>query len=146
MATKSFYYFTTTTTTNHRFFMTPIIICFDIIVLFVYSPTTRSSADAIWVWNDGASADISQLYLPVAAGCTLSISRWVSLDAALWEKRKKKMMNNALCNSQLNHLIALLYFQEIELKMMKFSSFSFIFRSLQNFMLQDTGTANKRKI
>lgn len=45
-----------------------------------YSPTTSKSLEAMSVWNDGASADTSQLYFPETDGCTWASDTWLSFD------------------------------------------------------------------
>ena len=44
-------------------------------------PTTSKSPVTMMVWNDGASADTSQLYLPLVVGDTLLSVSWLSLEA-----------------------------------------------------------------
>lgn len=46
-----------------------------------YLPITSNSAAAINVWNEGASADTSQLYLPEVGIVTASSTTWLSLEA-----------------------------------------------------------------
>jgi len=43
-------------------------------------PITSNSAAAINVWNEGASADTSQLYLPDVAIVTASRTTWLSFE------------------------------------------------------------------
>lgn len=57
----------------------------------LYSPTTSKSLVAISVWNDGASADTSQLYFPVTDGCTWANDTWLSFDPERWKKENTQM-------------------------------------------------------
>lgn len=63
-----------------------------------YSPTTSRSLVAIPVWNDGASADTSQLYFPVTIGCTIDNVTWLSFDMdrcnGMYHKNNEKLIHN----------------------------------------------------
>lgn len=57
-------------------------------------PTTSRSPLDIPVWNDGASAETSQLYFPEAVGWTLLSVTWLSFDIDRYteqEEKKKKI-------------------------------------------------------
>lgn len=51
------------------------------ILEYFYLPITSNSAAAINVWNEGASADTSQLYLPEVGIVTASSTTWLSFEA-----------------------------------------------------------------
>lgn len=55
-----------------------------------YSPTTSKSLVAMSVWNDGASADTSQLYFPETDGCTWASDTWLSFDPERCNETKTK--------------------------------------------------------
>lgn len=56
-----------------------------------YSPTTSKSLVAMSVWNDGASADTSQLYFPETIGCTWASDTWLSFDPERCNKTEVKI-------------------------------------------------------
>lgn len=49
-------------------------------------PITSISLVAISVWNEGASAETSQLYFPAADGWTWDNDTWLSFDVERWKK------------------------------------------------------------
>lgn len=56
----------------------------------ICSPTTSRSLVAIPVWNEGASADTSQLYFPVTIGCTVANVTWLSFDMDRYNEKWRK--------------------------------------------------------
>lgn len=57
---------------------------------FFHLPITSNSAAAINVWNEGASADTSQLYLPDVAIVTASSTTWLSFEDIRYKIQKNE--------------------------------------------------------
>lgn len=58
-------------------------------IFIFYLPITSNSAAAINVWNEGASADTSQLYLPDVGIATASSTTWLSFEDVRCEERER---------------------------------------------------------
>lgn len=54
-------------------------------------PTTSNSADTDSVWNDGASADTSQLNFPDMFGSTAFNRTWLAFDCELYKYELKSI-------------------------------------------------------
>lgn len=60
-------------------------------IFIFYLPITSNSAAAINVWNEGASADTSQLYLPDVGIATASSTTWLSFEDVRCEERENEI-------------------------------------------------------
>lgn len=91
------------------------------LALLIHLPTTSRSPETIIVWKEGASADTSQLYLPVVASDTFDSVSCVSLDSERCGRNRTKCCKlklRKMCRNQksIPHRIMLNYIIFISLR------------------------------